>query len=130
MCPAVLDYHEKYHIGFFDRATRAAQHPDLEAATVLIDGANCIKSCFCPPSWNKHSKSRPAPSSAPLPRNIDRHHDNSGPPANRSEEEIAEVFRQTQEETQRRGRLDLRLRAIWDSTEIQDPDDRSRVRVQ
>mmetsp|Transcript_25312 Transcript_25312/g.63712 ORF Transcript_25312/g.63712 Transcript_25312/m.63712 type:complete len:778 (+) Transcript_25312:103-2436(+) len=100
MCPAVLDYHEKYHIGFFDRATRAAQHPDLEAATVLIDGANCIKSCFCPPSWNKHSKSRPAPSSAPLPRNIDRHHDNSGPPANRSEEEIAEVFRQTQEETQ------------------------------
>eukprot|EP00392_Amoebophrya_sp_AT5.2_P007424 g7439.t1 len=100
MCPAVLEYHGKYNIGFFDKATRAAKHPDSDAADVLTQGATCINNCNCPASWNKHSKSRPKMSTAPLPTNIHRYNDSSGPPTNRTEEEVAEVFRQTQEETQ------------------------------
>eukprot|EP00392_Amoebophrya_sp_AT5.2_P012440 g12543.t1 len=99
MDPEVLEYHGKYHIGFFDRAARVC-HEDKEAASVLIQGATCIRECGCPKSWNAHSKSRPAMSDAPLPRNIDRYNDQSGPPANRTQEEIQEVFRQTQEEVE------------------------------
>lgn len=97
MCPEVLEYHSKYNIGFLDRAVKAC-HPDKEAASVLVEGATCMFECGCPDSWNRHSKSRPRMSSAELPRTIDRYHDQAGPPKKRTQEEIDEVFRQTQQE--------------------------------